>query len=310
MIAKFLAVSLAASCIFAVGLARAAYLPPAAPAPTLAATPARRRSPEAYIVTVQVIGAVTPSFPGSSVVRPYPFPGFSVRAAGEPERFSAPDDGFGVPVFEADGLRAGPVANFVFRRGERDGLHGVQPVGLTHEVGGFVEYFAFDHFRARAELRQAVDGHEGFVASLGADFYGEANSFRLSVGPRLNLGDNRYANAYFSVTPVEAILNGRLEPSSGHGRLHRRRRRRHLALRFHAQSERHRLRRAAMADRQRRGQSDSQHGGLARSVHGGRLGQPVVRGGEVLVRCSRVPAARHAPANCSSSASRASAMRR
>ncbi|MGA8169226.1 MAG: MipA/OmpV family protein [Methylocystis sp.] len=212
MIAKFLAVSLAASCIFAVGLARAADSPPAAPAPTLAATPAPAASPEAYIVTVQVIGAVTPSFPGSSVVRPYPFPGFSVRAAGEPERFSAPDDGFGVPVFEADGLRAGPVANFVFRRGERDGLHGVQPVGLTHEVGGFVEYFAFDHFRARAELRQAVDGHEGFVASLGADFYGEANSFRLSVGPRLNLGDNRYANAYFSVTPVEAILNGRLEP--------------------------------------------------------------------------------------------------
>ena len=168
-------------------------------------------------MTLQAIGAVAPSFPGSSVVRPYPFPGVSVRGVGEPERFSAPDDGFGVPVFEADGLRMGPVANFVFRRGNRDGLFGLHHVGLTHEVGGFAEYFAFDHFRARAELRQAVDGHGGFVASLGADFYGESNSFRLSLGPRLNLGDNRYANAYFSVTPVEAILNGRLEPYQASG---------------------------------------------------------------------------------------------
>ena len=215
MIAKFLAALLAASSILAGAgtLAGGAALaadspPPAAPAPP---------APDAYIVTLQAIGAVAPSFPGSSIVRPYPFPGVSVRGVGEPEQFSAPDDGFGVPVFEADGLRMGPVANFVFRRGNRDGLFGLHHVGLTHEVGGFAEYFAFDHFRTRAELRQAVDGHGGFVASLGADFYGESNSFRLSLGPRLNLGDNRYANAYFSVTPVEAILNGRLEPYQASG---------------------------------------------------------------------------------------------
>ncbi len=215
MIAKFLAALLAASSILAGAgtLAGGAALaadspPPAAPAPP---------APDAYIVTLQAIGAVAPSFPGSSIVRPYPFPGVSVRGVGEPERFSAPDDGFGVPVFEADGLRMGPVANFVFRRGNRDGLFGLHHVGLTHEVGGFAEYFAFDHFRTRAELRQAVDGHGGFVASLGADFYGESNSFRLSLGPRLNLGDNRYANAYFSVTPVEAVLNGRLEPYQASG---------------------------------------------------------------------------------------------
>jgi outer membrane scaffolding protein for murein synthesis (MipA/OmpV family) len=218
MIAKFLAVLLAASSILAGAGALAADsspAPAASPPPASPATPAA--SPDGYIVTLQAIGAVAPSFPGSAVVRPYPFPGVSVRGIGEPERFSAPDDGFGVPVFEADGLRMGPVANFVFRRGNRDGLFGLHHVGITHEVGGFAEYFAFDHFRARAELRQAVDGHEGFVASLGADFFGESNSFRVSLGPRLNLGDNRYANAYFSVTPVEAILNGRLEPYQASG---------------------------------------------------------------------------------------------
>ncbi len=218
MIAKFLAVLLAASSILAGAGALAADsspAPAASPPPASPAAPAA--SPDGYIVTLQAIGAVAPSFPGSAVVRPYPFPGVSVRGIGEPERFSAPDDGFGVPVFEADGLRMGPVANFVFRRGNRDGLFGLHHVGITHEVGGFAEYFAFDHFRARAELRQAVDGHNGFVASLGADFFGESNSFRLSLGPRLNLGDNRYANAYFSVTPVEAILNGRLEPYQASG---------------------------------------------------------------------------------------------
>ena len=66
-------------------------------------------------------------------------------------------------------------------------------------------------------MRQAVDGHGGFVASLGADFYAEAHSFRVSIGPRFNLGDNRYANAYFSVTPAEAILNGHLEPYQAAG---------------------------------------------------------------------------------------------
>ncbi len=214
MIAKFLAVLLAASSILAGAGALAADSPPA---PAASPPPAPAASPDGYIVTLQAIGAVAPSFPGSAVVRPYPFPGVSVRGIGEPERFSAPDDGFGVPVFEADGFRMGPVANFVFRRGNRDGLFGLHHVGITHEVGGFAEYFAFDHFRTRAELRQAVDGHEGFVASLGADFYGESNSFRLSLGPRLNLGDNRYANAYFSVTPVEAVLNGRLEPYQASG---------------------------------------------------------------------------------------------
>ncbi len=217
MIAKFLAALLAASSILAAGGVLAADSAPPAPAASQDAKSPSAASPDAYIVTLQAIGAVAPSFPGSSVVRPYPFPGISVRGVGEPERFSAPDDGFGVPVFEADGARFGPVANFVFRRGGRDGLHGLHHVGLTHEVGGFAEYFAFDHFRARTELRQAVDGHGGFVASLGADFYAEAYSFRVSVGPRFNLGDNRYANAYFSVTPAEAILNEHLEPYQATG---------------------------------------------------------------------------------------------
>jgi outer membrane protein len=214
MTAKKVFVQAALLALLASGHAQASDAPAAgasAPAPE----PAKHE--ETYIVTIQTMGAIGPSFPGSRLMRPYPFPSINFRSADSPELFSTPDDGFGIPVYDSDGMRLGPVANFVFRRGGRDGLYGVHHVGLTHEVGGFLEYSALGHFRARTELRQGVDGHEGFVAALGADVYASQNALSFSVGPRLNLGDNRYANAYFSVTPVEAALNRRLEPYQATG---------------------------------------------------------------------------------------------
>jgi MipA family protein len=171
-----------------------------------------------WIVTVRVMGAVAPSFPGSSQMRPYPFPSVSFRRVGEAEVFSTPDEGFGIALIDEGFVRAGPVANFVFKRGQRDGLFGLRRIGLTHEIGGFIEFLPIDHVRTRAELRQGIDGHEGFVAVLSADVYGSAgNGLSASIGPRFDLGDNRYANAYFSVSPVEAALNGRLTPYSATG---------------------------------------------------------------------------------------------
>ncbi len=175
---------------------------------------ASAKSDETYIVTLQAIGALAPTYPGSASLRPYPFPSLNVRSANERERFSTPDEGFGFPLVDMSGFRAGPVANFVFYRGNIPGLH---QVGTTHEIGGFAEFAPVDHFRARSELRQGIDGHEGFVAALAADVYGGAEALTLSLGPRLNFGNNRYANAYFSVSPEEAFANGRLTPYQATG---------------------------------------------------------------------------------------------
>jgi len=173
------------------------------------------KSDEGWIVTLQAIGAFAPSFPGSAYLRPYPFPGVSIRGINEPERFSAPDDGFGFALVDTSYFRFGPVANFVFYRGSGPGLH---QVGLTHEIGGFAEVSPIDHFRARSEFRQGIDGHEGFVAAFAADLYfGGFNSFTVSVGPRLSFGNNRYANAYYSVSPFEALVNRQLEPYQATG---------------------------------------------------------------------------------------------
>lgn len=189
----------------------------AEPAPLPPPSKSGEAKPEGWIVTLSVIGAVVPSFPGSRLMRPYPFPAVNFRAIGEPERFATPDDGFGFAVLDTDLVRAGPVANFVFQRGQRDGLFGLRRIGLTHEIGGFIEATPHENFRARAELRQAIDGHGGFVAALGADVHGGAGPFHLSAGPRLNFGDNRYANAYYSVSPFEALVNGRLAPYNATG---------------------------------------------------------------------------------------------
>jgi outer membrane protein len=198
-------------------LAAAAVLRGLAPGAAADLIPPPKTDAKGWIVTVSVIGAVSPSFPGSGQVRPYPFPAVAIRRVGEAEAFSTPDEGFGFPLFDYGGVRAGPVANFVFQRGQRDGLFGLRRVGLTHEVGGFVEVNPFDHFRMRAEMRQGVDGHEGFVAAFYADAYETVGRFRFSVGPRINFGDNNYANAYFSVSPFEALVNGRLLPYTATG---------------------------------------------------------------------------------------------
>ncbi len=180
-------------------------------------TPPPKTDANGWIVTVSAAGVIGPSFPGARRMRPYPFPSVSFRRIGEPELFSTPDEGFGLSLVDTGAFRAGPVANFVFHRGQRDGLFGLRRVGLSHEVGGYAELYPVDHLRLRAELRQAVDGHRGFVAAFYADAYDRLGPFRISLGPRLNFGDNRYANAYYSVTLAESLINRRLTPYGATG---------------------------------------------------------------------------------------------
>jgi hypothetical protein len=63
--------ALALSAILFVGSAAAAEL-----------VPPPKTDASGWIVTVSVIGAVTPSFPGSGQVRPYPFPAVAIRRVG------------------------------------------------------------------------------------------------------------------------------------------------------------------------------------------------------------------------------------
>ena len=189
--------------------ASAADVPARAQAP---AAPAEK-SPLApdWLVTVQFGPGMAAVYPGAAAYRPIPVPGLAVRRSDEPERFSAPDDGFGAPILDTSGFRLGPVANVLLPRWRTHAeLTGLRRLKAAVEAGVYAEYYPVEPVRLRAELRQGFFGHHGLVASIGADFVKRAGDFLFSAGPRVNLGSTNYAKAYFGVTPDQALLNGRV----------------------------------------------------------------------------------------------------
>lgn len=174
-------------------------------------------SPE-WLVTVQFGPGLVSAYPGAAAYRPVPVPGIAIRRADEPERFSAPDDGFGAPILDAGGFHAGPVANVLIPRWRtHPELRGLRKLRTAVEVGGFAEYFVGDHIRLRGELRQGVYGHHGLVSTLGADFIAGLGPLLVSAGPRLNLATRDYVHAYYDVAPDQALQNGRVFAFRGEG---------------------------------------------------------------------------------------------
>ncbi len=193
-----------------------------APAASRAAdtSPGPAKSPLApdWLVTVQFGPGLSPAYPGSSAYRPVPVPGLGVRRSDEPERFAAPDDGFGAPILDTAGFRLGPVANVLIPRWTmHQELNGLRKLSTAIEIGAYAEYYPVDDMRLRGELRQGVYGHDGLVATFGSDFIRRAGAFLFSAGPRINLGTAAYANGYFDVTPDQALANGRVPPFQSHG---------------------------------------------------------------------------------------------
>jgi outer membrane scaffolding protein for murein synthesis (MipA/OmpV family) len=64
--------------------------------------------------------------------------------------------------------------------------------------------------RTHLEIRQAVNGNRGLEANLSIDGVYRVGPWTFSAGPRVGYGDGTFMNAYYSVTPFEAIVNGRI----------------------------------------------------------------------------------------------------
>ncbi|MBB4198113.1 outer membrane scaffolding protein for murein synthesis (MipA/OmpV family) [Rhodoblastus sphagnicola] len=183
--------------------AQAADLPsskaPAAPAPTQ----------EDWFVTVSGQVSFGPSYPGAKSYDFSGIPGISLRRVGEKEPFGTPDDGFSFAFYNNDLLRFGAVGRLVGDRAVHDNnaLKGLAYVPYSLELGGFAEVTPVSWGRLRLELRQAVSGHDGLVATVGGDVWQSWNGFTLSIGPRLNFGNDKYASTYFSVSQAQANAN-------------------------------------------------------------------------------------------------------
>jgi outer membrane scaffolding protein for murein synthesis (MipA/OmpV family) len=202
-------------------------LPPAAMAadlPSIKSAPDVPATPD-WIVTLSGEIDTAPQYPGANRFGIFGAPGINIRQFGTLERFSTPDDGFGVALYNTDLLRVGPVGRFV---GDRSVYHHRELAGLSYmepslELGGFAELTPLPWLRARAEVRQAITGHDGLVATLGGDVWQKWGKLTVSVGPRLNFGNDKFADAYFAVSPAQAVANnlagGNLTPYTPRGGL-------------------------------------------------------------------------------------------
>ena len=179
-------------------VAHAADLTPAAPpvAPAVAANP----PPAQWTVELGVELRALPHYQGSEVYGVYPFPLFDVRPAGTPPRFHAPRDGIGYALYDTDMIKAGPVLQVELGRRVKHNpaLEGLGDVGLTAEVGGFVDYWPTHWLRARVELRQGIGGHHGIVSDETVDFVVPVSpQWTLSGGPRMTVATKDANAPYF-----------------------------------------------------------------------------------------------------------------
>jgi outer membrane scaffolding protein for murein synthesis (MipA/OmpV family) len=171
--------------------------------------------PSTWIVTLSGSLLGIPRYPGASDYSAVGYPAIDIRRAGEPRRFSAPDDGFSLSFYDDPSFRIGPTARVVPGRyygDDRRHLFGLRDARIAIEPGVFAEFYPVSFIRTRAEVRQGVYGHHGTVGSLAADYLIPTGPFLFSIGPRFNVGDASFARKYFGVSPAEAALNGRLTP--------------------------------------------------------------------------------------------------
>jgi len=148
---------------------------------------------------------LVPSYPGSDSVSLRPFVDISRTRGDTPFAFEAPDESVGFPVLRDNRFQFGPSIGFEGKRRRRDVGGALPTVGLTVELGGFVQYALTDAFRVRVEARQGIGGHKGLIGMVGADYVvRDADRWLFSIGPRLTVSGSRYNRAYFGVAPADA----------------------------------------------------------------------------------------------------------
>lgn len=169
--------------------------------------------PSTWIVTVSGSLQVVPRYPGSSDYTAVGYPSIDIRRVGEPRRFSAPDDGFSLSLYDDPMFRIGPTVRVVPGRyygDDRAHLLGIRDARFALEPGVFAEFYPVSFIRTRVEARQGVYGHHGIVGSVAADYLIPTDKLLFSIGPRFNIGDASFARKYFGVSPTEAAINGRV----------------------------------------------------------------------------------------------------
>ena len=150
-----------------------------------------------------------PDYPGADELQFAPLIDAAITRGDELYEFEAPDEAFGRAILTSGGFSIGPAFSFEGGRKPEDVGAAVPEVDWTFELGAFAQYEFGDRFRLYSELRKGVNGHEGWAALGGADIiFRDRNEWLFSIGPRVTWTNGTYQDAFFSVSPADALLTG------------------------------------------------------------------------------------------------------
>lgn len=186
----------------------------AAPAPVVVQQPPLGTPAYSWLLTVNATVLVVPDFPGAKTYGFIGFPSLSFRRTDSAENFQAPDDGLSIALFGDSQWSVGITGRYQsgrYRENDRGRLYGIHDAKWAVEPGLFAEYWAVpDTVRLRGEIRYGMNGYNGLVGNLSADYVKRVGKWTLSVGPRLAVAGGEYMDTYFSVSPLDAAFNGRV----------------------------------------------------------------------------------------------------
>ena len=174
------------------------------------AMPAQAQDDETPKRTRVILGPqLSPSWPGSKDLSFGPYVDVSRERVGTDFTFEAADESFGGPLIQSGNFAFGPSLGFIGKRTAADIGADLPKVGFSFEVGGFAQVNLTPAIRVRVEGRKAVSGHKGWAGEVSADYVArQGDDWLFSIGPRVTLGDAKYKNAYFGVTPAAAATSG------------------------------------------------------------------------------------------------------
>ncbi len=165
-----------------------------------------------WVVTIGGYGVVEPAFPGSKDDVFTGRPIIDIHRAGDKEWLALPNDAFSVSLYSTNNFRIGAAGDYLNHRQQSDApdaLKGMHDINYTLELGAFAEYYPAPFLRTRVEVLQGVTGAEGFEANLMADFiYKPAPQWMFTAGPRLQIVDNKFASAFYSINTAEFGVSG------------------------------------------------------------------------------------------------------
>jgi outer membrane protein len=157
-----------------------------------------------YTVSVGAKASVSPPYEGADHFVTRPAPDLSITRADKPYRFTPLDGGTTFSLVDSKYVVFGPMARFLYGRGNQGQLAGLNRVRWAAEPGAFLDLWPTPWLRLHGEARHGFIGHHGNVADVGADLVYQGPRWDFSIGPRMGFGDQDYFERYFGVTPLES----------------------------------------------------------------------------------------------------------